>query len=93
VTPFFVDARFFEAILNEYPRGNFRRESVDEAIMILIHNRTQYATLYVYFVDQAFQSVYLFLEFDIFVARRVSVAIPNHTSLRSENLCVASTAL
>lgn len=83
---------FGGAILNEYPRGNFRRESVDEAITILIYNRTKRTTLYVYFFSQAFQSVYLFLEFDIFVARRASVAIPNHTSLGSENLCVASTA-
>jgi hypothetical protein len=43
----------FHGTLKEYLRGDFRRESVDKEIMILVHGRSKSPTFDVYFIRAA----------------------------------------
>jgi hypothetical protein len=78
--------------LNENVRDDFRRELVDEGIMIFVHGCTKRATPAVYLLNLDFEFVYILFEFDVLGTSGARLAIQNDASLRSENLHVASTA-
>jgi hypothetical protein len=78
--------------LNENVRDDFRREFVDEAIMIFVHGCTKSAAPDDYPLDPDFEFVYLFFQFDILGTGGARITIQNDASLRSKNLYVASTA-
>jgi hypothetical protein len=78
--------------LNENVRDDFRREFVDEVIMIFVHGCTKSAAPDEYLFDPDFEFVHLFFQFDIFGTSGARITIQNNASLRSVNLYVGSTA-
>jgi hypothetical protein len=82
----YVDAFDGWGALNENMRGDFRREFVDEGIMVFVHGCTKRATLDVYLLDLDFEFLYLFFEFYVLSTCSARLSILNHASLRSEDL-------
>ena len=70
-------------------RADFRGESVDEAIMNFIHNRTKSATPDEYLLSPDFEFVHLFFQFYVLSTSGARLTIQNGALFRSENLSIS----
>jgi hypothetical protein len=76
--------------MNEYLRGDFRREFGDELVMIFVHDSTKSATFGVHLLNLVFQFFDRLFQFDVFGTCGAGLAIQCHASFRSENFRITS---